>query len=208
MSQFSRYLIVFIAAGSALLGADDKDEKKFSPGPALSYPTRQTIDHVTIAAAPYTTEEQTRPAFGKYNPNTYGILPVLVILQNDTDKALTMGNVEIRYELPDGRNVSPTPPEDLATRRGVKHPPRMSGGGVGLPIPKGGGKKSPMGEWEIVGRAFAVRMVPPREGASGFFYFQTSHVPGAKLYVSGLREAATGQELFYFEVPLDAKPAP
>jgi hypothetical protein len=207
MNLFSRYLIVFIAAGSALLMADNTDEK-FSPGPALSYPTRQTIDHVTIAAMPYVTDEQTRPAFGKYNPNSYGILPVLVIFQNDTSKALTLLNLEVHYEMPDGRNVDPTAPEDLGKLRGVR-PKQVPGGGGGsrlpVPIPKGAGKKNPLNEWEIEGRAFAVKMVPAREGAHGFFYFQTHHVPGAKLYVSGIREAATGQELFYFEVPLDEK---
>ena len=207
MNLFSRYLIVFIAAGSALLMADNKDEKKFSPGPALSYPTRQTIDHLTIAAVAFTTDEQARPAFGKHNPYAYGILPVLVILQNDTNKALTLANLEVHYQMPDGRNVDPTPPQDLGRLRGVRNPKRVPGGGVPLPIPTGGGgsKKNPMSEWEIEGRAFAVRMLPPREGASGFFYFQTRHVPGAKLYLSGIREAATGQELFYFEVPLDEK---
>lgn len=186
--------------------AQNKDEK-FSPGPALSYPTHQTIDHVTIAAVPYTSEEQARPAFGKSNPYSFGILPVLVILQNDTNKALTLSSVVVRYEMPDGRSMDATPPEDLAKLRGVKHPKRVPDGGVPmpLPIPSGGGKKNPMGEWEIEGRAFAIRMVPAREGASGFFYFQTRHVPGAKLYVSGIREAATGQELFYYEVPLDEK---
>lgn len=185
--------------------ADNKDEK-FSPGPALSYPTRQTIDRLTIAAVPYITDEQARPAFGKYNPNSYGILPVLVILQNDTGKVLTLANMEVRYEMPDGRNVDPTPPEDLGKLRGVKAK-RVPGGGAKLPvpIPKGAGKKNPMDEWEMEGHAFAVRMLPAREGANGFFYFQTHHVPGAKLYLSGIREAATGQELFFFEIPLDEK---
>jgi len=183
--------------------ADNKDEK-FSPGPALSYPTRQTIDHLTIAAVPYVTDEELRPAFGKTNPNAYGILPVLVVFQNDTGKALTLANLEVHYEMPDGRNVDPTPPEDLAKLRGVKNPKRVPVA-VGLPFPTGGGKKNPMSGWEMEGRAFAVKMLPAREGANGFFYFQTHLVPGAKLYLSGMREAATGQELFYFEVPLDEK---
>ncbi|HTP86952.1 MAG TPA: hypothetical protein VMJ34_08390 [Bryobacteraceae bacterium] len=204
----SRYLIVFIAAGSALLAADNKDEK-FSPGPASSYPTKQSIEHVTIAAVPYTTDEQARPAFGKTNPYERGILPVLVVFQNDTDKALTLENMEVRYEMPDGRSIRPTPAEDLATLHGVKHPKRVPGSvQLPVPIPTGGGsrrKKDAMGEWEITGREFAVRMIPPHETANGFFYFQSQSLPGSKLYISGIREAATGQELFYYEIGLDAK---
>jgi hypothetical protein len=44
-------------------------------------------------------------------------------------------------------------------------------------------------------------MLPPGESANGFFYFQAIHEPGAMLYITGIRNAATGQELFYFEVP-------
>ena len=42
------------------------------------------------------------------------------------------------------------------------------------------------------------------QSANGFFYFQTAHRQGARLYLTGIREAATGKELFYFEIPLDA----
>ncbi len=45
-------------------------------------------------------------------------------------------------------------------------------------------------------------MLPAGESAHGFFYFQAIHKPGAKLYVTGLREAATNNDLFYFEIPL------
>jgi hypothetical protein len=46
-------------------------------------------------------------------------------------------------------------------------------------------------------------MLPPGQAASGFFYFQAAHREGAKLYLTGIRQASTGTELFYFEVPLD-----
>ena len=45
-------------------------------------------------------------------------------------------------------------------------------------------------------------MLPPGEQANGFFYFQTSHRRGAKIYLTGIREANSGKELFYFEIPL------
>jgi len=33
-------------------------------------------------------------------------------------------------------------------------------------------------------------------------YFQAPSRPGAKLYITGLQEAPTRRELFYFEIPL------
>ena len=153
--------------GSALLIADDKDEK-FSPGPALSYPTHQTIEHVTIAAVPYTTEDQARAAFGKHSPYQYGVLPVLVVIQNDTDKALALRNLEVHYELPDGRNIDPTPGEDLGKLHGGKQAKQVPVNVNPLPFPTGK-KKKPMTEWEITGREFAVQMLPAHENANGFF---------------------------------------
>ena len=42
-----------------------------------------------------------------------------------------------------------------------------------------------------------------RETASGFFYFRTPFREGSTLYLTGLREAQTGKELFYFEILLE-----
>ena len=64
------------------------------------------------------------------------------------------------------------------------------------------GKKNPLDAWEIEGRAFAAQMLPPGQSASGFFYFQTGLQHGATIYLTGLYEAATGKEIFYFELPL------
>ena len=45
----------------------------------------------------------------------------------------------------------------------------------------------------------------PGETVSGFFYFDigTGHDPLAgAIYVAGLNNMSTGQDLFYFEIPL------
>ena len=50
--------------------------------------------------------------------------------------------------------------------------------------------------------SFTAQMLPPGQSASGFFYFQTGLQRDATIYLSGIREAATGKELLYFELPL------
>jgi hypothetical protein len=45
-------------------------------------------------------------------------------------------------------------------------------------------------------------MIPPGQSAGGFFYFQTGHRSASAAYVSGIRKARSGKELFYFEIPL------
>src|ERR1700680_884354 len=82
--------LLSITAWAAYYNNDDKDKDRFSPGAALSYKGSQTTEKITIAAVPFVSEEEVRSAFGKVNPNKYGVLPVLVILENGTGKALRL----------------------------------------------------------------------------------------------------------------------
>jgi hypothetical protein len=186
--------------GEATLVADaSKDAAKFSPGPAASYPSKQTNDHVTVAVVVYDTEELAHTAFGKLNPNQYGVLPILVIIQNDTDQALKLDRLDAEYTSFDGRNLEATPADDVKTLGGADRPNVP----VGTPIPLPHRKhKNPLDVWEIDGRAFAAKLLPPHESANGFFYFQTAHQPGSKFYLTGMKVAATGQDVFYFDIPL------
>ncbi len=45
-------------------------------------------------------------------------------------------------------------------------------------------------------------MLPPGQSASGFFYFQTGFMRSSTLQISGLKDARSGEDLFYFEIPL------
>ncbi|HLK21148.1 MAG TPA: hypothetical protein VKT81_19490 [Bryobacteraceae bacterium] len=200
MRALSICLILFIAA--LLEAADKKDNAKFSPGPASSYPNHQTNDKVTLAAQAFDSEELAHTAFGKLDPNKYGVLPVLVIIQNDTDQALKLDHVDAEYTRPDNRQVEATPAEDIQTLGG---PPKQPTMGNGSPLPKLIKHKNPLSAWEIEGRAFAAKMIPPHESASGFFYFQVTHLPGGKFYLSGIKIPAVGKDLLFFEVGLDKK---
>jgi len=185
---------------AAVTFADKKNESKFSAGPASSYSTRQTNDKVTVAAVAYDSEELAHTAFGKLNPYQHGILPVLVIIQNDTDQALKLDHLTVEYTGVDNHHVDATPVHDVQTLGGVP-PPKMPNGS---PIPHRK-YKNPLNAFEIEGRAFAAKILPAHESANGFFYFQTTHRPGAKFYLTGIKEAATGKDIFFFEVPLDKK---
>lgn len=195
MNRFG--FVLMILSISAVYGADKDKDKRFSPAPADTYSTKQSQSKVTVAAVPYVTEEELKSAFGKANPYKFGILPVLVIIKNDSGKALRL---DLKAEYIDGRDrhIDAIPPQDVAFD--AKSPQRPNIGGSPLPLPK---KKNPLlNSWEIVGRAFSARMVPPGESVHGFFYFHTELQPQARLYLNGLSEAQSGTELFYFEIPL------
>jgi len=187
--------MVFTA--SALLLADKKSDGKFSPGPVSSYSAKQTNDNVTVAVSAYDTEELAHTAFGKLDPNQYGVLPVLVIIQNDTDQALKLDHLQVEYTSFDRQHVEATPPAEVQTLGGGRRPSLPNGTPIHIK------HKSPLNTAEIESRGFAAPMLPPHESANGFFYFQTEHRPGARFYLTGIKVASTGKEVFYFDIPLD-----
>ncbi|MGA3189580.1 MAG: hypothetical protein ABSF22_20940 [Bryobacteraceae bacterium] len=201
VAVFSGVIVLLsIAALAADYNEDDKDKDRFAPGAAASYKGSQTTDKITMAAVPFITEEQMHTAFGKVNPNKYGVLPVLVVLENGTGKALRL-SLSADYIAPDARHVDATPASDVTFIGGSGKPPSVPGSNP-LPFPRRA-KKGPLNTWEIEGRAFTAKLVPVGEKVYGFFYFQTEYLPGSKIYLTGISDAASGKEYLYFEVPLE-----
>jgi hypothetical protein len=205
MTLTGKSLIVLLSVGLCFAPAAlavDQEKPKFTIGPVTSYECRQTISGVTIATQPFRTKAETEPAFGKLDFNRLGVLPVLVVIQNDSKQTIALSLIKAEIVAPDRQRVEATPPGDLKYVSGPDRPmlyPTPIPGKT-IPIPS---KKSPFKEWQIEARAFTARMLPPGESAGGFFYFRAFWRSGSTLYLTGLREAATGKELFYFEVPLE-----
>lgn len=197
-------LIVLLGLGST--HAAEKERPRFSPGPISSFEVRQTIDQVTVAARPFLGEADLRAAFGKLNPNDHGVLPILVVIANESDQTLSLESVRVELMTPDRRRLEATPAADLKYLSGPPKPD-MTPGPIPGRSPRLSRRKSPLSAWEIEGRAFSARMLPARETASGFFYFQTRFRGGSTLFLTGIRQAQTGKELFYFELPLESQQA-
>ena len=193
---FKRLILVLSIATA---WAADK-ETPFKAQPAASYPAHQSVEKITVGVDPYTAGEKMKTAFGKLDPNEYGVLPVLVVIQNDTDKTIRLSGVKLEYLGPHRERVEATPAKEVRYLRPPQRP-NMIGGPAGK-VKVLATKKNPLLAWEIEGRAFAAQMLPPGNSASGFFYFQTLLQPKATIYLNGMTEAGTGKEILYFEVPL------
>ena len=180
-----------------------KDELKFTPGAAASYASHQTSEKVTIGVLPYFNDEDTRPVFGKHNPYNYGVLPVLVVIQNDSGKTIKVKSLQAVWVGPNGDRVEATPAKDVRYLHAPSRPTSIPG--PPGTTPKVIGHKNPLDTWEIEGRAFAAEMLPAGQSASGFFYFETGYQKGASLYLTGLSDAQSGRELLYFEIPITMK---
>ena len=198
LSPIVRFVISSITFGMLILALPLGADEPFKPGPAASY-AHQTSGPVTVGAKPYNKQELMESAFGKkIDLLKYGVLPVLVVVENKGKEPVDLQNLEVSLVASDGRHANAVSPDDLihlgspAKRPGIKQTP--------IPMPK---KKNPMNSPEIVMRSFAAKMLPPGDSASGFFYFEAKSERGDKLYLNGMREARSGKDIMYFEFPLD-----
>src|SRR5438128_1091324 len=101
-------LVLSIAAAFAA----DK-EQPFKAAPAASYTHHQTNDAITVAADPYVSGEKIKNAFGKLDPYQYGVLPVLVVIQNDGKEAIRLDQLQVAYVGPRNQRVDATPPKEV-----------------------------------------------------------------------------------------------
>ena len=166
----------------------------------MTYPARQSQERVTVAVKAFERDEDLQAAFGNTPLSKYGVLPVLVVIDNDSPKAVKL-RLRVEFVTGDNRKIQATPEADVPYLKNAKAP---SGPGqsspLPIPLPK---KKNKLGNWEVDGRAFAAKMIPAGESVSGFFYFQTSIWKDARIYVDGLSDAASGKDFFYFDIPLE-----
>jgi hypothetical protein len=203
---------IWIAGFGALLlglvaGAVAADEM-FKPQTADRYPSKQSQAGVTVAVRAYHTPDRQEAAFGKADPWKYGVLPVLVVITNEGEAPISLQNLQARFVQGRSEGLEPTSGDDLQyfnpkgaqPREKPKYIPNIPG----MNRPKA--KKGPLAKPEIVDRQFKAPIVAPRESASGFFYYfvgtERDPLEGSTIYLSGLKNMQTNQELFYFEIPL------
>ena len=185
-----------LALFMSIAAAFAADNKTFKAPAVADLAHKQTTDRLTIAVDPYVTGDKVKLAFGKLNPYDHGVLPVLVVMQNDGQKAIQLKNMRVEYVGPHRDRALATPANEVKYVTPPKQP-RVD------PISRKLQGKNPLDAWEIEGRAFAATMLPAGSTASGFFYFEASIEPGATIYISGLAEAGANRELVFFEVPLN-----
>lgn len=201
MHRLSKAILLIVTAT-----AGAQDNARFEPRPASTYAARQTIDSVTIAVEPYEGREKTKEVFGKTDFGKLGVLPVLVLIANDSDRVLQLDGMRVQLITAQRQKVDPLAADDVLRSGPVKRPdmtPRTS------PLPGiGRGRRSTGTPGEIEAREFVAPVVPARGSAHGFFYFRMGkgpdRLPGSKVYITGIRDARTGADLLYFEIGLDA----
>jgi len=77
--------------------------------PMESYPARVSVDGITIAANPYSTDAESAVAFDVKNLNSRGYFPVHVIIKNETSYYLTIRTRNVLLFTPEGEQLYATP---------------------------------------------------------------------------------------------------
>lgn len=192
--------LAFAALLSSLSAAARSEEKAFKALPASNY-VHQTAEQITVGAKPYDNRDLTAEAFGKKaNLLKYGVLPVLIVIENKRDKSLDLQSLEVNLVAADNRHVTAIGPDEVLFQgTNGKHDPQKK---VQLPMPLPS-KNNPLNTPEIVMRAFAAKMLAPGDTASGFFYFEARPESGDSIYLNGMRDGRSGKEIMYFEFKLE-----
>jgi hypothetical protein len=173
---------------------------------AINYPAHDfhRDSKVAIAADLYDSREKAK--IFSVDFAAHGFLPVFFVVTNDGDQPVSIANMEITLITANHSKLTPVPTNDLYRRLSN---PQASTRPSPVPIPlphkvKGTISKKEMDE--IESSQFAAKAVEPHGTQSGFLFFDVSGIsaplPGANIDITGVADAK-GDELMYFEIPVD-----
>jgi hypothetical protein len=178
---------------------------------AKTYPAHDahTDESLTIAADPYDMPDKQKTVFVT-DYKSRDLLPIHVVVTNDDPKqAVNLSEMKVTLITKGRSRIYPADSDDIYRRIGRQirrgdEPPKVQ---LPIPLPRKGPGKSVSDEAkaEVEGSQFLARAVEPNASQGGFFYFDVSGIEnplaGARLVVTGLKKG--GQELFYFEIPME-----
>jgi hypothetical protein len=173
--------------------------------PAKNYPAhdQHPLEVITVAVDPYDLADKANIFSVHYSE--IGFLPLFVVITNDGDQPVELSGMKAQLVTASRAKLSPAVDEDIARRLA-----RPSANTNRYPVPfptkkvKGGLSKEAIAE--IQNAQFVAKAVEPHSTQAGFLFFDVSGISvplaGAHLYLTGVRDAK-GNELMYFEVPLE-----
>ena len=187
----------------------DKARKPVPPQPASTYACNDTHQRVTIAAEPGDTKE-TRPDT-RLDYFSHGLMPIRVIVTNDTDKPVTLDDARIHFITADNAVIPAATLDDLQRRMfSVKS---ATGSKIPLPLPipvpvtvgkKDIDKKIADDDNDF---GFQSTTVPPHATIAGYLYYDMQDVDqpflkNATLELRKVHFADSADYIDSFEIPL------
>ena len=200
--------ITTVALLALLLSAGWAKERVFTLPRAFhakTYPAHDAHEdeRFSIAADPYDMPDKAAKVFTT-DFRKDELMPIHVIFSNDSNEAVSLAEMRIKLITKKKVKIEPASPDDIY-RRIAKQKERP--GNVPLPMPRRAPRSiSREAQDEVEGSQFLAKAVEPRGTQAGFFIFDTQGIEnplaGGRLEITGIRKA-NGEELFYFEIPLE-----
>jgi hypothetical protein len=173
--------------------------------PAKSFPAhdQHPVEMVAVAVDPYDLADKANIFSVHYSE--IGFLPLFVVITNDGNQPVELSGMKAQLTTADRSKILPAIDEDISRRLAR---PSASTNRYPIPFPtkkvKGGLSKEAIEE--IQNAQFVAKAVEPHSTQVGFLFFDVSGISvplaGAHFYLTGVRDAK-GNELMYFEVPLE-----
>lgn len=194
--------LVVVAFVPALLAS--KNFVKPVPKAAINYPAHDLHrdEKVAIGADPYDTAEKAK--IFSIDFANHGLMPIFFVVTNDGDQPVSIANMEITLITANHSKLTPLQSEDLYRR--LSNPQAQTRPNP-LPLPhKVKGTLSKKELDELDSSQFAARAVEPHSTQAGFLFFDVgginSVLRGSNIDITGVADAK-GNELLYFEIPVD-----
>jgi hypothetical protein len=178
---------------------------------AKTYPAVDAHDDekVAIAADPFDMPDKTAFMQVPYKGND--LLPIRVIISNDSDAPLNLSGMVLQVNTVNPRaKIAPADIDDLQRRlaRQTRRGDEQSRNPMPFPLPGRKMKPAVKKEWqeELESLRFKWLVVEPHSSVSGFFFFDVRDLEhplaGGHLYVTGIRNES-GRELLFFDIALE-----
>ena len=198
------FTMILLVASAATVA---HPQKPFRVRPAEKYSTKEQQGDVILAVKPYHTRRETKTAFGTEIPNRYGVLPILVVLHNDSSHILNLNTMKIRLITSDREGLEPLTEKEMIQLKSNYTSRRQSTDKS--QIYRSSGNKTIIKQATrlvISDRIFKATIAPPKSTVSGFFFYKIGYGPnlftGGTIYISGIRDPTTGKHLASFEIEL------
>jgi hypothetical protein len=172
--------------------------------PAKTYPAHDEhpSESVTLGLDPYDLPD--KASIFSVHYSDVGLMPIFVVITNDGDQTVALSGMKAELVTVNRTKIPPATEDDIYRRIA-----RPTGTISPNPLPwpkKAKGSISKDAMEEIQNSQFAAKAVEPHGTQSGFMFFDVSDIAnplaGAHFYLTRVRDAK-GNELMYFEVPLE-----
>ncbi len=169
---------------------------------AAQYPVHIDFQQVVIGAQVYDTEEEILELFDAKKMFQKGIMPVLLVVENNNSFALEMDGEDVYLVTRDGTNVPPIPPIEVMLELVLKKPLDSYSTRKEIMLMQA---VPPNMRMDFEHKSFGEKLIAPLGSDYGVVFFpllEDVELRGARLYLPEIRNMTDDNLLMFFEFPI------